>query len=48
MLAGAGAGAVIVLHASTGWALFAATALLVAVAIAARFGMQQVSPNAHE
>jgi uncharacterized membrane protein YoaK (UPF0700 family) len=38
MLAGAVAGALMVLHASTGWALGVATALLVAVALVAQFG----------
>jgi uncharacterized membrane protein YoaK (UPF0700 family) len=46
MLAGAVAGAIIVLHGSTGWALSAAMALLIAVAIAARFGAQQKGPAA--
>ena len=41
MLAGAVAGAIIVLHASPGWALGAATALLAAVAVTARFGTPQ-------
>jgi uncharacterized membrane protein YfcA len=38
MLTGAIAGALIVLQASTGWALGAVTALLAAVAVAAQFG----------
>jgi uncharacterized membrane protein YoaK (UPF0700 family) len=38
MLAGAVAGALIVLHASTGWALGMATALLAGVAIVAQIG----------
>jgi uncharacterized membrane protein YoaK (UPF0700 family) len=48
MLAGAVAGAVVVLHASTGWALGAAAVLLVAVAAAARFGVQPATPTAPE
>jgi uncharacterized membrane protein YoaK (UPF0700 family) len=39
MLAGAVAGALVVLHASTGWALGVATTLLAAVAVNAQFGL---------
>ncbi|MDQ1376785.1 MAG: hypothetical protein QOE15_958 [Acidimicrobiaceae bacterium] len=46
MLAGAVAGAVVVLHASTGWALGVATALLAAVAVTARFGPSTLRPHA--